>query len=57
MRWEMTVKKVTDMRNDHLREQERLEDRFGTLVVLVKRCKGESTNRCNWSGMLAHHTV
>ncbi len=50
----MTVKNVMVMRNDRLMKQERLGDRFGLLVVLAKRCEGESTDRHNWSGMFAH---
>jgi hypothetical protein len=49
----MTVKKEMALRNDRLRKQERLGCRILILVVLVKRCKGERTNRCNWSGMFA----
>ncbi len=45
MRCEMKVKKVMVMQNDRLRKQERLGYRFGPLIVLVKRCKGESTDR------------
>ncbi len=50
----MTVKKVTVMRDDCLRKTERLECRFGLLVVLLKRCKEESSDRRNWLGMFAH---
>jgi hypothetical protein len=40
MKSEMMVKKVTVMRNDWMRKQERLGYRFGPLVVLT-RCKGK----------------
>ncbi len=37
MRWEM-IKKVTIMRNDWLRKQERFGYRFGPLVVVICIC-------------------
>jgi hypothetical protein len=49
MRWEMTVKKVTVMRNE-----ETGKIRIVPLAVLVKRCEGKSTDRSDWSGMIAY---
>jgi hypothetical protein len=36
----LTVKKVTVLRNDRLRKQERLRYKFGPLVTLVGGAKG-----------------
>jgi hypothetical protein len=37
-----------------LRKRERLGYRIVLLFVLVKKCEGESIDRCNWSRMFAH---